>query len=296
MLKPSSATTYLPTDVERHSAVILIEAINSNPNGDPDFGGAPRQDRDTKHGIITDVSIKRKVRDVWSLMGLPIFIARGSVLEENKLAVLEPVINSRKDVKKKPQDERDSDAKLLLEHYIDLRTFGGVLASKDKALDMDAVRGPVQIGIGRTIDPITINDIQLTRCAAQKADETKDNKTFGSKAVVPYGLYRVHMRINPFLARRTGFSKNDLTSLRDIMTNLYGQDAAAGRGEVYVRGIHVFKDADPLGSVQDRVLLDSVKVTRRAGVETASSFDDYEVTLPSEKSLPKGITFESWVS
>lgn len=280
------------TDPERrHEFVILIEAVNSNPNGDPDAGNLPRVDPETMHGFMTDVALKRKVRDYVETLrrneeGFKIFIqsrhALNTLIEEaGEARGAQKGGSARKVVNEDVREE-------LCRRYYDIRMFGAVLSTGD--LNAGQVRGPVQISFARSIDPVVPLDIAITRKArTREEDLTATGSTeMGRKPIVPYGLYRAHGYYNPFLAEQTGVTQEDLQLFWEALANMFEYDRSAARTGMNVRGLWVFTHENRKGNAHAHRLFDLIAVRRTDGTAVPRRFEDYQVVVNRE-GLPEGV-------
>lgn len=286
----------------RYEFVYLFDVSNGNPNGDPDAGNLPRLDPETNQGLVTDVCLKRKIRNYVSLeteggAGYAIYMQEKSVLNnQHELAwkALEIPADAKDGYKKLPKDV--AKAKELTDwmcsNFFDVRTFGAVMTT---GVNCGQVRGPIQMAFATSIDPVVPMEISITRMAVTTVKEAEeqsgDNRTMGRKHIIPYGLYRAHGFISAKLAERTGFSEADLELLWRSLINMFEHDRSAARGEMAARKLIVFKHEHPMGNAPAHVLFDTVKVERVQGeADTpARSFGDYRVTIDSE-SLPQGVS------
>lgn len=284
----------------RYDFVILFDVENGNPNGDPDAGNMPRIDPETGYGLVTDVCLKRKIRNYVETVkedeaGYAIYIKDGVPLNRSDAQALEA--NGMKDAEPKTlkKADPDIDRKLrdyMCSHFYDIRTFGAVMTTFVKAaLNCGQVRGPVQLGFARSIDPIIPQEVTITRVAitTEKDAEKKDTE-MGRKFIVPYGLYRAEGFVSANLARKsTGFSEEDLALLWQAILNMFENDHSAARGKMAVRELIIFRHDSELGNAPAWKLFEKVHVTRKAGVEPARQYSDYEVSVDTE-SLPEGVT------
>ena len=284
----------------RYEFVILFDVENGNPNGDPDAGNLPRVDPETGLGLVTDVCLKRKIRNYVELSredasGFRIYIKDGVPLNRSDaeaLAYVDVDEASIKEAKKKdPQlDEKVRD--FMCRNFFDIRTFGAVMTTfvKNK-LNCGQVRGPVQLGFARSIDPILPSEITITRTAiTTEADAEKKNTEMGRKSIVPYGLYRAEGFISANLARKvTGFSEDDLSLLWESIINMFEHDRSAARGKMAVRELIVFRHDTELGCAPAYKLFEAVHVTRNEGVTVPRAYSDYTVTV-DEAAIPEGVT------
>ena len=284
----------------RYDFVVYFDVENGNPNGDPDAGNMPRVDPETGYGIVTDVCLKRKIRNYVELSredapGFRIYIKDGVPLNRSDaeaLAYVDVDEASIKEAKKKdPQlDEKVRD--FMCRNFFDIRTFGAVMTTfvKNK-LNCGQVRGPVQLGFARSIDPILPSEITITRTAiTTEADAEKKNTEMGRKSIVPYGLYRAEGFISANLARKvTGFSEDDLSLLWESIINMFEHDRSAARGKMAVRELIVFRHDTELGCAPAYKLFEAVHVTRNEGVTVPRAYSDYTVTV-DEAAIPEGVT------
>ncbi len=282
----------------RYDFVFLFDVKDGNPNGDPDFDNMPRTDDETGQGLVSDVCIKRKVRNYVALKeqfkdGFDIFIRDGNVLNPLIDQVKSSVEKDEKDVKKVQCKGRQE----MCRKYFDVRTFGAVMSTGEskkeekKIKGLGIVRGPVQLVFGRSIDSINVKTHSLTRCCITKESDADKESTFGNKNNVSYGLYRMHGFISASDAQKTGFSEDDKNLLFEALVNAFEHDRAAARGEMNPRGLFVFKHDSHLGNARSGQLFDLVKVAKKKDVEYPRSFEDYEILFDKEK-LPNGVTLD----
>ena len=283
----------MSTIANRYEFVYLFDVTNGNPNGDPDAGNMPRLDPETNQGLVTDVALKRKIRNYAALEkegepGYTIYMQEKSVLNnQHKQAYTALGIES--EAKKLPKDEvkaRELTA-WMCKNFFDVRTFGAVMTTEVNA---GQVRGPVQIAFASSIDPVVPLEVSITRVAVTNERDLEKERTMGRKHILPYGLYRVHGFISAKLAERTGFSEEDLALLWRALTNLFEHDRSAARGEMAARKLIVFKHDHPMGNAPAHHLFEKIKVERVDGqVDTpARSFADYRVSIDRE-SMPSGV-------
>ncbi|PTR29605.1 type I-C CRISPR-associated protein Cas7/Csd2 [Pseudomonas sp. GV085] len=286
----------------RYEFVYLFDVSNGNPNGDPDAGNLPRLDPETNQGLVTDVCLKRKIRNYVSLdkeggAGYAIYMQEKSVLNnQHELAwkARDIPADAKDGYKKLPKDV--AKAKELTDwmcaNFFDVRTFGAVMTT---GVNCGQVRGPIQMAFATSIDPVVPMEISITRMAVttqkEAEEQSGDNRTMGRKHIIPYGLYRAHGFISAKLAERTGFSEGDLELLWSSLINMFEHDRSAARGEMAARKLIVFKHEHPMGNAPAHVLFDTVKVERVQGeaATPARSFGDYRVSIDSE-SLPQGVS------
>ena len=284
----------------RYDFVILFDVENGNPNGDPDAGNMPRIDPETGHGIVTDVCLKRKIRNYVETVkedadGYRIYIKDGVPLNRSDAEALN-FLGITEDLKAAKKSDPMIDTKIrdfMCRNFFDIRTFGAVMTTFVKgALNCGQVRGPVQLGFARSIDPIVPQDITLTRVAiTTEADALKKDNEIGRKSVVPYGLYRAEGYVSANLARKTtGFSEDDLQLLWQAILNMFEVDHSAARGKMAVRELIVFKHDCELGNAPAYKLFESVHIARKPEVSVARAYSDYTVTVDAQ--LPAGVSCE----
>ena len=298
----------------RYDIVFLFDVTNGNPNGDPDAGNLPRIDPETSHGLVTDVSLKRKVRNYTELArgGEPryrIYVQEGSILNQRHREAYRAVrpddakVDTEAKLNPKGDDEAREVTRFMCDNFFDVRTFGAVMST---GINAGQVRGPVQVTFASSVEKILPLEISITRMAAttekEKADRDKDagderteNRTMGRKHIVPYGLYRAHVFVNAKLAERTGFDEADLAHLFEALKTMFEHDRSAARGEMETRRVIAFKHASALGNAPAARLFERVTVKRRRGGDLydldddrlsnyppARKFDDYEVIVNAE--------------
>ena len=285
----------------RYEFVYLFDITNGNPNGDPDAGNLPRLDPETNRGLVTDVCLKRKVRNFVSLdkentSGYAIYMQEKAVLNLQHKKAWEGLgipPDTKDEYKKLPKEEakaREITA-WMCRNFFDVRTFGAVMTT---GVNAGQVRGPVQMAFATSIDPVVPLEISITRMAVTTEKEAEaqsgDNRTMGRKHIIPYGLYRAHGFISAKLAERTGFSDTDLALFWQALTNMFEHDRSAARGEMAARRLIVFKHESAMGNAPAHVLFDKVKVSRVDGeADTpARSYANYQVTI--DKNLPQGVS------
>ena len=290
----------------RYDFVVLFDVENGNPHGDPDTGNMPRVDPETGIGLVTDACIKRKIRNYVETVkedaaGFKIYIKEGVPLNRSDLKAVESLgidvgddKNALEDVKKLKKTDEDVDLKLrdyMCSNFYDIRTFGAVLTTFTKAaLNCGQVRGPVQIGFAKSIDPVFSQDITVTRVAiTTEKDAEKKNTEMGRKSIVPYALYRAEGFISANLARKTtGFTEEDLELLWDAIINMFENDHSAARGKMSVRELIVFKHSKELGDCPAYKLFDAVEVARKENVEYPRRYQDYTVEIHNDK-IPESV-------
>ena len=286
----------------RYDFVILFDVKDGNPNGDPDAGNLPRIDAETGHGLVTDVSLKRKVRNYVELVKehkepYAIFIKEKAVLNRtidevySKIGVqIKPEKEENEKSKQVKPEKREEAKKYLCTNYFDIRTFGAVMATGANA---GQVRGPVQLTFGRSIDPVVSLEHSITRMAVttEKESEAQEggNRTMGRKFTIPYGLYKAYGFVSAPLANQTGFDEDDISLLWEALERMFDQDRSAARGLMNTRKLIVFKHSSKLGNAPSQVLFDSIKIIKKDSEKVIRDFSDYEVTIAKEN-IPDGVT------
>ncbi len=278
----------------RYEFVILFDVENGNPNGDPDAGNMPRIDPETGYGLVTDVCLKRKIRNYVETVkedakGYEIYIREDVPLNRSDNRAYEHLETNEKGVKELKKKDPDADIKIrdfMCENFYDIRTFGAVMTTFVKAsLNCGQVRGPVQLGFARSIDPIISQEVTITRVAiTTEKDAENKNTEMGRKNIVPYALYRAEGYVSANLARRvTGFSEDDLELLWEAIINMFEHDHSAARGKMAVRELIVFKHSKELGDCPAYKLFDSVDVKKKAEIAYPRKYQDYIVDIQEEK-------------
>lgn len=287
----------------RYEFVVLFDVENGNPNGDPDAGNMPRVDPETGYGLVTDVCLKRKIRNYVEMVkedetGFGIYIKDNIPLNRSDRCAFEYLGIDEKKVKEAKKNDPDLDRKLrdfMCENFFDIRTFGAVMTTFTKAaLNCGQVRGPVQLSMARSIDPIVPQELTITRTAiTTEADAEKKSTEMGRKYIVPYGLYRCEGYISANLARKvTGFSEDDLKLLWTAIINMFDCDHSAARGKMAVRELIVFRHDSETGNAPAYKLFDLVTVTRKDGTLPARSYSDYTVLVGE---APEGVHIERMI-
>lgn len=306
----------------RYEFVIVFEVTNGNPNGDPDAGNLPRLNPETNRGLVSDVSLKRKIRNYVSMakgdiapesdpnldaLGkrFEIFVTERAILDQKQKRAWTATAakpHKENDYSRLPKDEGEA-RKLgdwMCANFYDVRSFGAVMSTKQA--NCGQIRGPVQVTFAQSVEPIVPQEITITRMAATTEDDSKgDNRTMGSKHIVPYGLYRAHGFISAKLSERTGFDDADLELLMQALEQMFDHDRSAARGEMATRRLIVFKHDCALGNAPAHVLFDKVKIGRSvdgafrdlkdpglSNLAPARAFADYAITIDRE-TLPAGI-------
>ncbi len=306
----------------RFDFVFLFDVTNGNPNGDPDAGNLPRLDPETNQGLVTDVCLKRKIRNYAELakggeIGYAIYVREGAILnEQHRKAYLAERPDDKKaatDKKLSPQsdDEMNRLRQFMCDNFFDVRTFGAVMST---GINCGQVRGPVQLSFARSVESIVPLEISITRMAATNEAEKKknedasgddqrtENRTMGRKHIVPYGLYRAHGFVSAKLSERTGFGDADIAFLWDALKNMFEHDRSAARGEMAARKLVAFEHSSALGNAPAHELFERVVIDRVSAGDTypigdkrldnatpARRFSDYHVTI-DDKNLPDGVT------
>lgn len=310
----------------RYDFVFFFDVANGNPNGDPDAGNLPRMDPETSQGLVSDVSIKRKIRNYVAdaregHAGHAIYVTENAILNDQHRKAYEVIRKDDKKVAGAKSLSPQSDAEAtelrawMCANFFDIRTFGAVMST---GINCGQVRGPLQFTFGRSVEAIMPLEISITRMAATNEAEKKkrgegdddarsDNRTMGRKHIVPYGLYRVHGFVNAKLAQKTGFGTQDLELLKEAMARMYDLDRSAARGEMAARRLIAFRHESDLGNEPAHKLFERVTVHRRHDGSSvpvgdkrsdnwppARAFSDYEIKLDDANMSP-GVTVESWI-
>jgi CRISPR-associated protein Csd2 len=283
----------------RYDFALLFDVKDGNPNGDPDAGNLPRMDAETGHGLVTDVSLKRKVRNFVGMAKgeqppYEIYVKEKAILNnQHKRAYVgigREDLLAGDDKKRKGGDAVDDARKWMCRNFFDVRTFGAVMST---GINCGQVRGPVQLTFARSIDPVIAQEHSITRMAvATEAEAEKqegDNRTMGRKHTVPYGFYMAHGFVSSFLAKQTGFSSDDLDLFWQALVQMFDHDRSAARGEMATRGLYVFKHDSELGNAPAHVLFERIRPKLKDGLSVPRSFEDYEVAV-NEANMPTGVT------
>lgn len=284
----------------RYEFVYLFDVTNGNPNGDPDAGNMPRMDPETNCGLVTDVALKRKIRNFATLAqegkpGYAIYVQEKAILnDQHRLAreAVTPEGESKEEMKHLPKDKAREITQWMCANFFDVRAFGAVMTT---GINAGQVRGPVQLAFSTSVESVLPLEISITRMAVtteKEADaQSGDNRTMGRKHIVPYGLYRAHGFISAKLAERTGFSDKDLQLVWDALINMFDHDRSAARGEMSARKLIVFEHESAMGNAPAHTLFDAVTVHRAEGAEDrpARRFADYCVSIDSS-AIRKGVS------
>jgi len=295
---------------KRYDFVLLFDVQDGNPNGDPDAGNLPRVDPETGLGLVTDVCLKRKVRNYVQLtkacaVPYDIFVKEKAILNRSIAGAYQTLKINLEDPPKDPKDGKKRNSKgeaqgseveqgraQMCKSFYDIRTFGAVLSTGANA---GQVRGPIQLTFGRSIEPVVALEHSITRMAVATEGEAEkqggDNRTMGRKFTIPYGLYRAHGFISAHLAQQTGFTEDDVALFWEAVLNMFEHDRSAARGMMATRALLVFEHKDALGNAPAHELFDRVEVKRAASsTGPARSFKDFEIKV-NESDLPGGVTF-----
>lgn len=285
--------------MNRYDFVLVFDVRDGNPNGDPDAGNLPRLDAESGHGLVTDVSLKRKVRNFVGLVKgetppFDIYVKEKAILNQTHARAYvaigaEDALKGDDKKRKGSGDTVDKARRWMCTNFYDVRTFGAVMST---GVNCGQVRGPVQLTFARSVEPIIAQEHSITRMAvATEAEAEKqqgDNRTMGRKHTVPYGVYVAHGFVSSFLAKQTGFGEEDLELLWQALEQMFEHDRSAARGEMSTRGLYVFKHDCELGNAHAHSLFDRIDIARKPGVEVPRSFNDYEVTV-DDSALPAGV-------
>lgn len=280
----------------RYDFVYLFDVKDGNPNGDPDAGNLPRIDAETGQGLVTDVCIKRKVRNYVGLVHgeqppYEIYVKEKAVLNNQHKRAYEE-LKLKSEAKKLPKKQEDAQnlTRWMCQNFFDIRTFGAVMTTE---INCGQVRGPIQFGMARSVDPIVASEHAVTRCAVTNEKDLEKERTIGRKFTVPYGLYRIHGYINPHLATQTTFNENgdDLTLFWNALIQMFENDRSAARGEMSPQALIVFKHESALGNAPANKLFERVTIARADASTPARSFSDYVVSV-DDANLPEGISIE----
>lgn len=275
----------------RYEFALLFDVENGNPNGDPDAGNMPRVDMETGYGLVTDVCLKRKIRNHVALAkegaaGFNIYIQEKAVLNRtNELAYKE--FNLKPTAKKLPKKIEDAQKVTgwMCSNFYDIRSFGAVMTTE---INCGQVRGPVQIAFAKSVEPIVSQEISITRMAVTNEKDLEKERTMGRKHIVPYALYVAQGFISAPLAEKTGFSDEDLELLWDALVNMFEHDRSAARGLMSSQKLYIFRHKDKLGNAPAHKLFDLLEIKRNERTEgPARSFKDYDVTIGQ---APEGVT------
>lgn len=282
---------------KRYDFALLFDVTDGNPNGDPDAGNAPRVDPETGYGLVSDVCLKRKIRNYVCLArtdpktgapapGYDIYVKEKAVLNQLHQKAHDAVGLDPK-AKGKEKAGKISEARAwMCQTFFDIRMFGAVMSTE---INCGQVRGPVQFAFARSVDPIVSLEQSITRMAVTNERDLEKERTMGRKEIVPYALYVAHGFISPHLAADTGFSEADLKLLWEALQSMFENDRSAARGLMSSRKLVAFEHQSPLGNASAHALFDRITATRKDLDRPARAYSDYDVTL-SREGLPQGIT------
>ena len=278
----------------RYEFTVIFDVENGNPNGDPDAGNMPRIDPETSAGLVTDVCLKRKIRNFVEIFKedepyYNILVKPDKALNTKFTEAYEAIGEKTGQKGKNPEAVRAA-RDYICQNYFDVRTFGAVMSTGNNPCGI--VRGPVQISFAKSVDPIFTQDITITRQARTTEDKRDTGETeMGRKSIVPYGLYRADGYVSAMLAQKlTKFSEEDLELLWKAIINMFEHDRSAARGKMCVRKLYVFKHDSLLGNAPANVLFDKIVIGKKDGVEVPRSFNDYEITV--DKNMPEGVELQ----
>lgn len=288
----SNTDSVILDPTKRHDAIWLFDCIDGNPNGDPDADNLPRTDAETQHGLVSDVCLKRKVRNYTDIIAqtqeqaerYKIYVQEGAVLNQQHQRAYTAL--NIKPEKKEKQSQSTQARNWMCDNFYDIRMFGAVMSTGDFVAGQ--VRGPIQMTFARSLSPVFPSQVSITRCAATKESETKENKTMGRKAILPYGLYRTHVFFNSNLAKQTGVTENDLRLFWQALINCWDTDRSASRGLMATRKLFIFSHESALGNAPAHKLFELVNVSAHPEV-VPRSFDDYTISLLKEK-VPQNVS------
>lgn len=278
----------------RYEFTVIFDVENGNPNGDPDAGNMPRIDPETSAGLVTDVCLKRKIRNFVEIFKedepyYNILVKPDKALNTKFTEAYEAIGEKTGQKGKNPEAVRAA-RDYICQNYFDVRTFGAVMSTGNDPCGI--VRGPVQISFAKSVDPIFTQDITITRQARTTEDKRDTGETeMGRKSIVPYGLYRADGYVSAMLAQKIAkFSEEDLELLWKAIINMFEHDRSAARGKMCVRKLYVFKHDSLLGNAPANVLFDKIVIGKKDGVEVPRSFNDYEITV--DKNMPEGVELQ----
>lgn len=285
----------------RYEFVLYFDVENGNPNGDPDAGNMPRINPETGLGFVTDVCLKRKIRNYVELVkegepGFDVYVRQGAVLNRVDSQALEALGIDSSKIKPLKKSDPKLDFRIrdyMCAAYYDIRTFGAVMTTFSKnGLNCGQVRGPVQMTFAQSLDPVIPQDVSITRVAkTTEADAEKAGAQMGAKYVIPYALYRCEGFVSANLAKKTtGFSDEDLELLWSAILNMFEHDHSAARGKMSVRALVVFKHDSELGNAPSSKLFDAVGTHLKDGLDSPRGFGDYEPIVVDESQIPEGVT------
>jgi len=287
----------------RYDFVLLFDVQNGNPNGDPDAGNLPRVDAETGLGLVTDVCLKRKIRNCVGMAHseeppFDIYVKEKAILNQQHEKAYKAIgaeDELKSDKKRKGGDKVAEARAWMCQNFFDVRTFGAVMST---GINCGQVRGPVQLTFARSIEPVVALEHSITRMAVATEKEAEkqdgDNRTMGRKFTIPYGLYRCHGFISAHLAEQTGFGEDDLSVLWQSLMQMFEHDRSAARGEMSVRGLYVFKHESKLGNAPAHQLFDRITVDRSSS-SPARHFNDFNIKV-QDTNLPNGVELEQMIT
>lgn len=292
---------------KRYDFILVFDVIDGNPNGDPDMDNAPRLDPETGMGLVSDVCLKRKIRNYitlakrdgttgWPEPGYDIYVKEKAILNEQHRRAYD-ALGLKTDAKGKDKGKSVEDArKWMCQTFFDIRMFGAVMST---GINCGQVRGPVQLTFARSVDPIAMLEQSVTRMAVTTEREAEkqhgDNRTMGRKTIVPYGLYVAHGFVSPHLAADTGFSEEDLKLLWTALANMFELDRSAARGQMATRKLFVFEHESPLGNAPAHVLFGLMKPEKKEGIPVPRKFEDYAAVAVDQLRVPTGVALHEIV-
>lgn len=293
------------TIVHRYDFVLIFDVKDGNPNGDPDAGNLPRVDAETGQGLVTDVSLKRKVRNFVSMTKgeIPpydIYVKEKAILnQQHEKAYIgigaEDALKGEEKKRKGSGENVEKARTWMCNNFFDVRTFGAVMST---GVNCGQVRGPVQLTFARSVNPIVSQEHSITRMAvateAEAEKQSGDNRTMGRKHTIPYGLYVGHGFVSAFLAKQTGFSAEDLQLLWQALSQMFEHDRSAARGEMTTRGLYVFEHESELGNARAHELFERIELKRKNDIEVPRNFSDYILRVDDDK-LPSGVKLHQLV-
>ncbi len=306
---PETSRTAGPIE-RRYDFVLLFDVVNGNPNGDPDAGNAPRVDPETGHGLVSDVALKRKIRNFITLVkadaqsgqpeqGYDIYVKDRAILNQQHQRAYDALGLTASEKGKERASNAEKARAWMCQTFFDVRMFGAVMSTE---INAGQVRGPVQIAFSRSVDPIVSLEQSITRKAVTKEQEAEEQikkhgqvtGTMGRKEIVPYGLYRVHGFVSPHLARQTGFAMDDLQLLWKALEHMFEIDRSAARGEMSPRGLYVFEHDSMLGSSPAHRLFERIRIERNDSDKPPRAFSDYRIDI-DEAGVPAGVTLHRMI-
>lgn len=278
----------------RYEFVYFFDVENGNPNGDPDAGNMPRIDPETGIGLVTDVCLKRKIRNYVDIAkeqaaGYKIYVEEKAVLNSTNMEAYK-ALDIKQESKKLPKDKAEAEkvTKWMCSNFFDIRTFGAVMTTD---VNCGQVRGPVQINFAKSLSPVTPLDITITRMAVTNEKDRDNERTMGRKHIVPYGLYRVEGYVSANYAAKTGFTEDDLDLLKEALVNMFDHDHSAARGKMNARKLVFFKHGTALGNAPAHKLFDLIKAEQKDADQTPRSFSDYVITT-DKSGVPAGVELQ----